>query len=130
MYDFSKLSEPEAGPPASDASLQEAEKALGLALPEAFRRLLKQSDGVSDQEGVLVYGSEDLAERNETWEVGTYAPGFLAIGDNSGGVIALVSRSDDHAGVWVSDSGDLEPKDFNQVADSLEDWFKKGCPFR
>ena len=34
---------------------------------------------------VLLYGQSDLPERNETYEIQTYLPGWVAIGDDGSG---------------------------------------------
>jgi hypothetical protein len=44
------------------------------------------------QDWTTVYGVADLAERNATFETAGYCPGFLLIGDDSGGRGFLLSR--------------------------------------
>jgi hypothetical protein len=112
---------------ATDADVQEAERSLGFLLPPGLVAFLSQSNGLSTDDGCVIYGTRDLPERNETFEVGAYAPGFLAIGDDSGGRMALIDRSS-HA-VLVSDAGDMDPARFVPVSTGLEPWIEAGCPF-
>lgn len=41
--------------------------------------------GLLLDDGTTVYGPDDLAERNETFEVAEYAPGWVLVGDDGGG---------------------------------------------
>jgi hypothetical protein len=38
----------------------------------------------------LDYGTDELVERNQTWEVDEHAKGYVTIGDNSGGKVFLM----------------------------------------
>ncbi|ROR93499.1 uncharacterized protein DUF4303 [Salana multivorans] len=48
--------------------------------------------GLLLDDGTTVYGPDDLAERNETFEVAEYAPGWVLVGDDSGGSGYLMRR--------------------------------------
>lgn len=52
-----------------------------------YRDFLAQnsSDDVSVGEEVLLYGLPGLPERNETYELEEYLPGWFTLGDDSGG---------------------------------------------
>ena len=63
------------------------ENKLNCQLPSAYILVLKESNGLSFTNGVFIYGTEEIVERNETWEVAEYAKGYIAIGDDSGGMI-------------------------------------------
>lgn len=115
-------------PGASESQLVTIEGILQLSLPRDFREFLLTSDGLSVDGGFLIYGSEDLVERNETWEVSEYAPGYVAIGDNGGGDVFLMKLSDNEAGIYMVESGVMDPEFMEQVAKSLEEWMKLGLP--
>ena len=53
-------------------------------LPGSYREFLSLCDGIALQSGALLYGSGELAKRNETYEVEAYLPGHVAIGDDGG----------------------------------------------
>lgn len=46
-------------------------------------------------DGTLIYGPDAIAERNATFEVAAYAPGWLLVGDDSGGLGYLMRRAGD-----------------------------------
>ncbi|WP_433961277.1 SMI1/KNR4 family protein [Bacillus pumilus] len=75
---------------ASDKQIKKAESQLNMVLPDAYKNLLKQTNGCSIGGDVLLYGTEDMAERNATWEVQQYASGYVAIGDDGGGRVFLM----------------------------------------
>ncbi|WP_211282557.1 hypothetical protein [Streptomyces griseorubiginosus] len=74
------------------------------------------------ESGVTVYSSEDVGERNATYEVALYAPGFLLVGDDGGGRGFLVRADDPDSAVFSSGLGDLEPADFEIVSASFPEW--------
>ncbi|WP_326767324.1 SMI1/KNR4 family protein [Streptomyces sp. NBC_01591] len=51
----------------------------------AVARLWRSTPGVLLDNGVHVYGPHLIEERNETFEVARYAPGWVLVGDDSGG---------------------------------------------
>jgi len=83
--------------------------------PAEFLRTVTES-------GVTVYSSEDIGERNATYEVALYAPGFLLVGDDGGGLGFLVRADDPDSAVFSSGLGDLEPADFEIVSASFPEW--------
>lgn len=79
--------------------------------------------------GVHVYEPADVAERNETFEVAEYAPGWLLIGDDSGGA-GLFTRPGDPV-VYRLDLGAISPDivgDGEPVTDDLAAWLAAGAP--
>lgn len=96
--------------------------ALAVNLPSSLVDLYARTDGFLTPQGVGLYAAADLAERNETFEVGEYSPGFLLIGDNSAGRGYLLSLDPADQRVYSSDLGDLGPEDFEVEADSLAAW--------
>lgn len=70
-------------PPATAAQIGALAAALGLELPEQYRALLAEANGVSANL-VQIYPAEDVPERNATYEVAEYAPGYLVVGTAGG----------------------------------------------
>src|SRR5262245_27821858 len=70
---------------ATDQQIAEAENEMGVKFPEEYRRLLTYSDGLFANDIVKLYSIDEIAERNSTYEVAEYLPGYLMIGDDSGG---------------------------------------------
>lgn len=66
-------------PPATVEQIDALAGSLGLELPDEYRALLLEADGVS-ADLVQIYPAGDVPERNGTYEVARYAPGFILIG--------------------------------------------------
>lgn len=110
--------------------IAQLEKALGFELPSDFRSFLLVSDGMSIGGGTLVYGSNDLVERNETLDVGDYTPGYVAIGDSGEGSVFLMKLESTDPAVYAVDTGVMDVNFMIPVGSSIEDWMRHGCPFR
>jgi hypothetical protein len=109
--------------PASAAELQAALTHGGWStLPKALLELLRLSNGFLTPGGIHVYGADDLAERNLTFEIAAYCAGYLLIGDNSGGKGYLMRLGGEDSPVYSSGLGDLEVAGFEKEADSLQEW--------
>ncbi|MGA3879840.1 SMI1/KNR4 family protein [Bacillus pumilus] len=113
--------------PASDIHIKEAESQLNMVLPHAYKALLKQTNGCSIGGDVLLYGTEDMAERNATWEVQQYASGYVAIGDDGGGQVFLMRLAEDEKKVWIVDAGVMDPQHAELVTENLLEWVSRGC---
>ncbi len=113
--------------PEATAGLQEA---LGCPLPTDYQQLLLETNGLSIDGGVLIYGSVELVERNQTWEVSDYTPGYLAIGDSGEGAVFLVKSDSSDPAVYVVDAGVMDIEFFSKVAESIPKWLEAGCPYK
>jgi SMI1 / KNR4 family (SUKH-1) len=82
-------------PPASNAALDLAARAVGGRLPESLRALLATSDGFEAASGVVLYGSAELEERQHAYEIQQYSPHQVAIGDDGQGRVILLERESD-----------------------------------
>ena len=94
-------------------------------LPDIYFQLLEFSDDFLFESGVVIYSSDEVFERNQTFEVQKYAGDYLAIGDDSGGISILIPFLG--TGVFVVDQGSMDPNDMSKISDSLMNWFKAGC---
>ncbi|XNN69055.1 SMI1/KNR4 family protein [Bacillus pumilus] len=112
---------------ASDKQIKKAESQLNMVLPHAHKTLLKQTNGCSIEGDVLLYGTEDIAERNATWEVHHYANGYVAIGDDGGGQVFLMRLTKDEKKVWIVDAGVMDPQYAELVTENLLAWVSGGC---
>jgi hypothetical protein len=82
LVDFPKAA------PASEQSLQSAEKALGKPLPADYRAFLLQCNGGEGFMGrhyLILWKAEKLAQFNQEYQVPDYAPGLLMFGSSGGG---------------------------------------------
>ncbi|MGM0967492.1 MAG: SMI1/KNR4 family protein [Bacillota bacterium] len=113
--------------PASDIHIKEAESQLNMVLPHAYKDLLKQTNGCSFGGEVLVYGTEDMVERNKTWEVQQYASVYVAIADDGGGQVFLMRQTEEEKRVWIVDSGVMDPQHAELMTENLLEWVSGGC---
>lgn len=113
--------------PETDINIKEAESQLNMLLPHAYKTLLKQTNGCSVEGDVLLYGTEDIVERNATWEVHHYASGYVAIGDDGGGRVFLMRQAEEEKKVWIVDAGVMDPQHAELVAEDLLSWVSHGC---
>jgi hypothetical protein len=112
--------------PATDREINLAEVALKRSLSEQHKRLLKMSNGIVERSGIVLYSTTDLPERNGTFEVATYAPGFVAIGDDSGGRLFLVDDTGADESVYVVDQGSVSKGSFSECAASIAQFVEEG----
>jgi hypothetical protein len=99
-----------------------------MSLPAPLMALWSVRDGLLTESGVAVYSAGDIGERNATYEVAQYAPGFLLVGDNSGGRGFLLCADDPDSAVFSSDLGDLDPADFDVVSADFASWIESLGP--
>ncbi|MFC4323203.1 SMI1/KNR4 family protein [Litchfieldia salsa] len=113
-------------PPANVMELEKVELKMNTKLPTSYKELLLNSNGVSKSEGIIIYGTQDLIERNETWETDIYAPGFISIGDDSSGKVILMCIDLKKEEVLIADSGDMTPEHALLISNDLIQWVKNG----
>jgi hypothetical protein len=114
-------------PPASADAIRSVSQRLPTELPEDYAALLTQSDGVIANTFIL-YSCDELPERNETFEVGEYAPGYVAVGDDNGGRAIILRGGRGCSPVFLVGHGTMQPADMVRVAESLSEWIGAGCP--
>jgi hypothetical protein len=116
-------------PPASPEAINRLRAELGLELlPGEYVAFLAQADGV-EADAFSLYPCQDVPERNRTYEVALYAPGYFAIGDDGGGRAIVLRAGDEASPVFVVGHGSMSPDEMRKVAGSLSDWVRLGCPF-
>lgn len=109
-------------------TLAEIETWIGQPLPESYRTFLG-SLPVERSVGnyVLLYGREIFIDKNEQTETKTYCPGFVTVGDDSGGQQFVLSVTDGR--LSLVDAGAMTPDCFHPVADDFGSWLSTGCRF-
>ena len=127
MVDLTKLEMDYNNPPGSNEDIIQIEKIMNTKIPIAFKELLLTSNGFLTTEGVFIYGTEDIVERNETWEVHQYAHGYIAIGDDSGGRVFLMVADTASLQVIIADSGDINPSHAEVMTNDFVEWVSRGC---
>ncbi len=115
------------GPPATAAQIDALAAALQLELPAEYAALLAEANGVSANL-VQFYAAEDVPERNETYEVAEYAPGYIVVGAFHDAPLLL--RGGPTSPVFEGDWGAMTPDCMNVLGPSLTAWIARGCPDR
>lgn len=113
--------------PASKDEIIILEKKMNLILPKIYKELLSLSNGFSTDKGVVIYGTEDIIERNLTLEVNEYAKGYIAIGDDSGDIVFLISEDDSKKEILAVGCGDMNPLNAKIISPSLCKWLENNC---
>lgn len=114
-------------PPASVDAVSALEQRLGQPLPPDYRQFLLLANGASLGGGLLMYSTGEIEERNATWEVPVYAPGYLAIGDTGAGDVLLIRQSGGGSPLFIVGTGSMTPGMMRELAPSIEQWFHSGC---
>lgn len=110
---------------ATDNDIKILDGQFSFKLPLEYTELLRNANGFVLNNGLTVYSSSEVFERNETFEVEEYAPGYLAIGDDSGGLSILINIENEK--IYSVDQGIMDPDDMDLQSDSLEQWVLRGC---
>ncbi|WP_088071918.1 SMI1/KNR4 family protein [Gottfriedia luciferensis] len=113
---------------ASKKEVCEVEQEMDCALPVVYTNLLQHVNGFLTDEGVLIYGTEELVERNLTFEVSEYATGYVAIGDDSGGTVFLMLQGKESSQLITVDVGDMNPANGIVLSSDFYEWITEGCP--
>lgn len=111
--------------PASADQIVRLAAELGLPLPDEYQALLAEANGVSANL-VQIYSAEDVPERNATYEVAKYSPGYFVIGTVNGFPVLL--RAGKTSPVYENDWGAMSPEAMKELAPSLVAWLTRGCP--
>ena len=114
-------------PHASAQAIADVSRFLPAELPEDYAALLAQADGVAADHFTL-YSCGELAERNATFEVGKYAPGFVIIGGDGGGSAIVMRGGLGRSPVFLVGHGVMQPAYMVRLAGSLAEWIETGCP--
>lgn len=115
------------GSPAKASDIEQIIATVG-PVPSELETLWSLADGFMLNNGIKVYSLSEIIERNRTFEVDEYAPGYLMIADDSGGLAILVPRKIvATVPVFVVGQGAMDPDSARRVSESLSDWIDGGC---
>lgn len=102
----------------------------GRPLPSYYRAFLLAHPRGLQGELACLYGLDIVLERNVTYEVRTYCPGYFALGDDSGGRAIVAALDDEHGRLFLVDHGDMTPSGLVLLADDFETWLAGGSVIR
>ena len=114
--------------PTTQEEVARAQQALGGGFPRKYVALLHCSNGlmVPEVASLILYSTEEIEERNTTFEVHTYAASWLLIGDDGGGRGIFLDRSDPDGAVYRLGLGVGDPSYAVLLAPTLADWIENG----
>lgn len=110
-----------------EKQIAEFQNEYGFVIPNQYQDFLKQQDGCIFDSGVKLYGLDDLKETNESLQVHMYQPDYIAIGDDSGGLIFLMKQELNAKEIFVVDIADYDLETAFCKISNFKDWFDKGC---
>ena len=113
--------------PASKVIIENVENEMNVKFPRGYRELLESTNGFSTDNGIVIYGTDDIVERNITLEVDEYAKGYLAVGDDSGDIVFIIAIDDSDESLLAVGCGDMNPANAKIVADNFRTWLLEGC---
>ena len=114
--------------PASIHRILEIEKELNCILPDTLKNIWGYTDGLTNDDGIGIYGTDEIVERNETFEVSEYAKGYVAIGDDGGDNVFLMKCNKDSKEVISVDCGYMNPNDgAGLITNDINKWIEDGC---
>ena len=111
-----------------EALIIEIESWAKSCLPTQYRNFLLGHEEAIFGDSVVVYPAEYLIERNEPFETKVYCPGYMAIGDDSGGNAFVISLTGEPTSVYCVSLGYMRPAGFELAANDLIEWINRGCP--
>ncbi len=114
-------------PAVDENEINKLEVEMGLKFPNVFRELLKLTNGLETEEGVAIFGTDIIIERNQTYEVSEYAQGYLAVGSNGGGKFYLMSANEDSTELLQVDAGVMNPEFASLVSEDFIKWINNGA---
>ena len=112
----------------SQQEIEAFERWLGQALPAYYLRFLQDWQEGLRGEQVLLYGAESLVERNETYDTLQSCPGYITIGDDSGGRAVMLALDDGDRAVYLVGHGSMQRDDFEVAANDFTSWLAADCP--
>ena len=116
------------GLPATDAQVAQVEATIGYVLPSAYRDLLQIASGIvfTGIESLILYATDEIEERNLTYEVKDYLAGWLLIGDDGGGRGILLDCESAAGTVYLVGLGALFRDDAKRLSTTLTEWALQG----
>ena len=114
----------------TETAICEIEKWAGQPLPVQYRELLPNIRNQVIGDRVYLYPPAIVIERNETYETRKYCPGYITIGDDSGGSAFVIALADEACEVYLVDHGSMDPECFESLGTCLREWIQAQCPLK
>ena len=76
-------------------------------------------------QGIVIYDYDNLEERNTTYEINKYSPGYLLIGDDGGGQGLFLKKHNDKYTLYYLDLGAVGSAEFHNTGLNFFDWLQQ-----
>lgn len=121
-FELSKLTK--ISNPATEQEICESEQSLKTVLPEIYKEFLRSTNGGKSEDSIYFYSTEDILERNITFEINEYLPDYILIGDDGGGRGIFMRASKNSTSVIMVGLGSLSEEDFEEISSDLQKWIE------
>lgn len=103
------------------------EEYIGFKLPPGYLAFLKQvkiryPEGLINDCICIYLSEEDIIERNETFEMKEYLPGYLGIGNDSGGSEIIISLIEEKSKIYLANHGAYFEETMYVIAEDFIDF--------
>lgn len=107
--------------------IHQAQQEIGYIFPEDYIQLLSLSNGIQviDVASLVLYSTDELRERNSTYEVPDYLPGWLMIGDDGGGQGIFLDCIEIVGAIYSVGMGSMLRTDAILLAGNLTQWIDR-----
>jgi hypothetical protein len=125
MIDRSLLSQlAELQEPAHIEQIVLAQQAIGCVFPQEYVDLLKTANGLQmlNVVSLILYSTDEIEERNLTYEVKDYLPGWVLIGDDGGGRGVLLDCDEPPGAIYLVGLGSMLRSDASMLAPTIIEW--------
>ena len=113
--------------PATKEEVIKVDAEFGFKLPNEYKEFLFGTNGLSTKATISIFGTEDIIERNRTYEVQEYAEGYVAIGLSDGDDFLLMHADENTKEVIRVDCGDMNPINSEPFAEDFIEWVNNGA---
>lgn len=110
----------------SEQEVQGIEDKLNCKLPDWYKDILMKSNGLSINGGKIIYGIDDVVERNSTMQIRKYEPNYIAIGDDGGGMVYLMKCNANEKKIVIVDGGYIDVSEPDEIINDISKWIKGG----
>lgn len=110
----------------SEKEIDQFEVKNKIILPKVYKEFLLKNNGFSDEGGLLIYQLGELMEVNTFMAIFENMPGYIAIGDDGGGLVFLMKQKRNSRKVFINYMSAYNLEDCYEVVNDFESWVDGG----
>lgn len=77
----------------------------------------------------VIFPASEILDANKLYNTADLSPGFITIGNDSGGVLAYLSLNEEKKNVYLNYFSDRSHRSMRNIGMTLQTWIENGCPF-